>query len=344
MIVGNAAFTPANGVTGSGNGSLLNPYTIRDLNLTNGSGAAISISNTTAYFVIQNVFIFSSSYAIVFFNVTNGEVSNSTLYQNNHGILLLYSNDTDVFNNNFVRNSVQANDTGTLPKNNYNSWDNGYGGGGNYWSDYKWADNCSGYNQNLCPNPDGIGDKPYQIPGDSASADIYPLMRPYYPDTTPPFWPSGSKLIASHVTFTSLALNWTLATDDIGVVSYRIFEGQTLIGNVTANKSSFNVTSLKPATSYTFRVQAGDRADNWSDGTSLSVTTPSKPPWYLTAAFWIANWYLFAIAGIVLVSAIVIIPRLKKGKNTASPPNQLIDQKHGGNQDLIGSGDNSSLV
>ena len=323
LIKGDAGFTLTNGVAG-GDGSFLNPFVISNLNLTSVGGVAIEIRNTTAYFIIRDVFISHSNYGIMFFNVTNGEVSNSTLYQNSHGLFLLYSNDSIVFDNNFVGNTVQANDTGAVP--NYNSWDNGYGGGGNYWSDYLGVDRCSGFNQNQCPDPDGIGDTCYRISGSSVSADCYPLMKPYYPDTTPPFWPTGSRLTAYHVTLTSLTLNWTLASDDTGVVSYRIFEGQILLGNVTANKSSFNVTGLTPATGYSFKIQAGDRADNWGDGPSVSISTPAQRPWYSNPAFWIGNWYFFVIpaVAVAVVVTIVLMSRMRKKRQsiTTAYPNE----------------------
>ncbi len=103
-------------------------------------------------------------------------------------------------------------------------------------------------------------------------------MRPYYPDTTPPLWPSGSKLSAFHISPTSLTLKWAVATDDAGVVTYRIFEGKNPIANVTGSLSSYNVTDIHPGTTHTFKVEAGDRADNWSNsGPALTVTMPVPP-------------------------------------------------------------------
>ena len=64
-----------------------------------------------------------------------------------------------------------------------NAWDDAYPSGGNYWSDYAGVDLCSGPNQNVCPDPDGIGDIPYAIPGGGLSTDRYPLIQP--PDAPP---------------------------------------------------------------------------------------------------------------------------------------------------------------
>jgi parallel beta-helix repeat protein len=65
-----------------------------------------------------------------------------------------------IFHNNFIGNPENAYDeTGNI-------WDNG--SSGNYWSDYNGSDT----------NGDGIGESPYQIPGNK-SLDMYPLMKPY---------------------------------------------------------------------------------------------------------------------------------------------------------------------
>ncbi len=85
--------------------------------------------------------------------------------------------------NSLINNTIQAID-GRGPE---NSWDDGYPNGGNYWSNYTGVDNCSGPNQDICPDPDGIGDTPLII--DFNSRDNYPIMGPYIPpppDTTPP--------------------------------------------------------------------------------------------------------------------------------------------------------------
>jgi len=91
------------------------------------------------------------------------------------GIRISSSTTGHVYHNNLVNNTVQAQDD----QPGQNSWDNGYPSGGNYWSDFKGIDNCSGPQQNVCPSPDGIGDTPYVI---SSAQDNYPLMTPFAMD------------------------------------------------------------------------------------------------------------------------------------------------------------------
>lgn len=92
----------------------------------------------------------------------NNIISNNTLKNNSYGICLAGpTNGNLIYHNNFVNNDSQAYDNGV------NYWDNGYPFGGNYWSDYIGVD----------VNGDGIGDSPYEIPGDN-NQDRYPLMSP----------------------------------------------------------------------------------------------------------------------------------------------------------------------
>ncbi|KYK31064.1 MAG: hypothetical protein AYK22_02645 [Thermoplasmatales archaeon SG8-52-3] len=99
------------------------------------------------------------------------ELSNSnTIYENNihdndiYGINCDSSNNNEIYNNNIYDNTQNGIDDGT------NTWYSSILEQGNYWDDYTGDDN----------NWDGIGDSPYDIPGDS-NQDEYPLMTPYGP-------------------------------------------------------------------------------------------------------------------------------------------------------------------
>src|SRR3989475_5116673 len=103
-ILGNAAFTAANGVTG-GTGTASDPYIIAgwDINVSqspwhgqyyNGPYPGIGISNTDAHFVVLNVYIHglectcdgAAAIDIDFINVTNAVVETSTLTSSNQAI------------------------------------------------------------------------------------------------------------------------------------------------------------------------------------------------------------------------------------------------------------------
>ena len=95
-------------------------------------------------------------------------------------------------------------------------------------------------------------------------------------DTTAPTWTKESTLTASNVAPWELTLTWKAAQDDTAVTGYKIYRGSELIGTVTGSVMRYNVTGLVSSTSYTFKVEAGDAAGNWStNGPSTIVTTSS---------------------------------------------------------------------
>jgi chitodextrinase len=89
-------------------------------------------------------------------------------------------------------------------------------------------------------------------------------------DTQAPTAPSS--LAASNVTQTTLDLNWSASTDNIGVTGYDIFQGSINIGTVTSTTS--NITGLTANTAYSFYVVAKDAAGNTSSASNtVNATT-----------------------------------------------------------------------
>src|SRR6185503_1546545 len=87
-------------------------------------------------------------------------------------------------------------------------------------------------------------------------------------DTASPTAPSG--LTATAVGGTQINLNWTAATDNVGVTGYLVERCQgvgcstfTQIGTPTT--TTFNDTGLTNGTSYSYRVRATDAANNLSN-------------------------------------------------------------------------------
>ncbi|MEC8022412.1 MAG: fibronectin type III domain-containing protein, partial [Myxococcota bacterium] len=90
------------------------------------------------------------------------------------------------------------------------------------------------------------------------------------PDMGPPTW-DGAVLTAV-MTSSDATLSWTQASDDIGVVGYRIYRNDVQVAEVVGTEAI--VDGLGHDTEYTFRVEAGDAAGNWStDGPSVTETT-----------------------------------------------------------------------
>jgi parallel beta-helix repeat protein len=118
--------------------------------------------------------------------ITLRSSSNVTIRRNvislngRYGLFLDQSSRVRVYGNDFIGNGGQAWVVGGVD----NVWDDGYPNGGNFWSDYPGEDKCSGPDQDVCPDPDGIGDTPHTI--DSIVVDRYPLMRPMGERIQPP--------------------------------------------------------------------------------------------------------------------------------------------------------------
>jgi len=106
---------------------------------------------------------------------------------------------------------------------------------------------------------------------ESVTVTIYP-----YDDTAAPFWPPGSQITVFNVGQTGLTLTWTPASDDVGVTGYRVYKNDSIITTV-GNVQTANVSGLAPGAQYTFKIEAGDAAGNWTvDGPSVTVTTAAS--------------------------------------------------------------------
>jgi hypothetical protein len=108
----------------------------------------------------------------------------------------------------------------------------------------------------------------------SANSSVVSVTTPALADSQSPSIPGG--LSAKTDTPTTVTLSWTAATDNLAVVSYKVFRSNillTTLGPVT----SFEDVGLKPATSYVYKVQACDAAGNCSaDSLTVSVVTRSN--------------------------------------------------------------------
>ncbi|WP_395655406.1 reprolysin-like metallopeptidase [Flavobacterium sp.] len=98
-------------------------------------------------------------------------------------------------------------------------------------------------------------------------------ITPSVLDTQAPTAPIN--LSATGITTSSLILNWTAATDNIGVVGYDVYQNGSFITSVTATTA--NISGLSLATTYTFYVRAKDAAGNVStNSNTISVTTTAS--------------------------------------------------------------------
>lgn len=113
---------------------------------------------------------------------------------------------------------------------------------------------------------------------ENASTSIRPkLIVTYTPNTGDTTAPTAPTLSSSAQTQTTVNLNWSGATDNVGVTGYKLFQDGTEIPNI-GNVSNYQVSGLSAQTGYVFTVKALDLAGNESaDSNTLSITTDSLP-------------------------------------------------------------------
>ncbi|MFF1548456.1 fibronectin type III domain-containing protein [Streptomyces sp. NPDC058291] len=93
-------------------------------------------------------------------------------------------------------------------------------------------------------------------------------------DRSPPTTPGG--VTGRAAGGRAVQLSWSASTDDRGIVSYDVYQGDTKIHSVGGGQTATVVTGLRPHTRYSFTVRARDAADNVSPaGPPVRLTTPT---------------------------------------------------------------------
>jgi endonuclease I len=93
------------------------------------------------------------------------------------------------------------------------------------------------------------------------------------PDTQIPTAPTN--LVASSTTATSVTLNWSASTDNVGVSGYNIYMNSALKTTVTG--LTVTITGLTASTNYSFYINAKDAAGNTSaSSNTVTATTNSS--------------------------------------------------------------------
>jgi len=177
------------------------------------------VSNCTA-FRASNLTIGQTDVAVELAYVHDAVLEHNVLWGSFYGLRLIASSGVFVTHNSFALNSVQVSGRDR------ETWDAGYPSGGNYWSDYGGADDCSGTLQDVCPDADGIGDTPYTV--SIAGDDRYPTTRPF--NALPlPLAASFTMLPASGDTSSLFVLNASTSSDpngpDSGILVRWDFDG-----------------------------------------------------------------------------------------------------------------------
>ncbi|MFD0714360.1 DNRLRE domain-containing protein [Paenibacillus sp. GCM10027626] len=91
-----------------------------------------------------------------------------------------------------------------------------------------------------------------------------------------PSWPASSILKLQNMEEEAVDLQWGAAADPAGVTQYRIYQNGTLIDTISSQATTYSVEGLTVGERYTFKVEAGNAAGEWSqDGPLLTVTLPN---------------------------------------------------------------------
>ncbi|MFC5652644.1 CehA/McbA family metallohydrolase [Paenibacillus solisilvae] len=142
------------------------------------------------------------------------------------------------------------------------------------------------------------------VPGDFFRIEVegnngqYAFSNPVFvveKDSVKPVWENG-QLSVSDETENGVTLNWSGAMDNKAVTQYKILQNGSELKTVkvgdltqTNNMYKYPVTGLSQSAGYTFKVEAGDAAGNWStDGPSAKVKLDKTAP--VTTDDAPANW------------------------------------------------------
>lgn len=93
-------------------------------------------------------------------------------------------------------------------------------------------------------------------------------------DATPPSEPGNLNQI--NISATQVDIGWTTATDNVGVTNYRVYRDNILLSTVDASTLGYSDKTTAPNKLYSYSVEAGDAAGNWSTSRkTISITTPA---------------------------------------------------------------------
>lgn len=93
-----------------------------------------------------------------------------------------------------------------------------------------------------------------------------------------PLWPAEAAITVSNRHETGVTLSWPSALDaGNDTVTYRVYQNADVVKELS--QTVFAVSGLETGTTYTFKIEAGNSAGNWSqDGPSVTVELTAAPP------------------------------------------------------------------
>ena len=270
-----------NTITGTGNGILALDEPTAGIDV-EGGGSNIITGNNVSNNYDGLSFLETVNNLIAGNNITNSNNPiNDTYYANGAwhygtvsscGIIFWGASNNTIYHNNFINNAMQASEGTFNSPSAGNVWDDGYLGGGNYWSDY-----LTKYPNATEIDTSGIGNTPYVI--DAQNKDRYPLMEPftasfllkYEQEVTPP---KISVLSPLNQTYSKSNVSLAFSIDKpVNWISYSL-DGQQNV-TITGNTTLTNMTNGL----HTLTVYANDTYGNMGASTiNFTVAKPAPFP------------------------------------------------------------------
>ena len=233
-----------NTITGTGNGI----YALDE------PTAGISVSGGGSN-IIEGNNLENNNNGMVFTETQNNLIIGNTIENctdpvgaTGEGLVFMAASNNTIYHNSFIDNPGQAGnfEGGGMAWGGYygpvpvNVWDDGYPGGGNYWSDYQTK-----YPEAAEINSSGLGNTPYVL--DSQNKDRYPLMEPftasfllnYEQEVAPPKISVWSPLKQTYST-SNISLSFSL-NKSVNWISYSL-DGQQNV-TITGNTTLTNMTN-----------------------------------------------------------------------------------------------------
>ncbi len=278
VFFGNSALVSGNNASANTVGIYLGSTTSSTVtnNRASNQNTGIRLAGGSSNQIADNNASFDT-YGVFIANATSVTLHNNSLYRNS-GYGLYESGTTGglVYWNDFLGNGIQAYDN-SGPQ---NRWNLTYPGGGNYWSNYTGVDRCRGPTQTDCTAPDGFGDTPFVINGNTR--DYYPLMaRAIIPNARPvasfTATPSSGD-ISTNFTFDASAS--TDAEDPAPVLQVRwnwSYSG-TDLWDTAWSTSKIAIHRYPTVGTYTVRLEVRDTTGQTNNATSpLTVSSVTAP-------------------------------------------------------------------
>ncbi|NHI91445.1 MAG: hypothetical protein EAX96_03010 [Candidatus Lokiarchaeota archaeon] len=88
-----------------GDGSLATPWIIKNYIINGNGSTCINVTDTDAYFILENCTVYNGSTGILLANVSNAKIINTTIHYNIDGIFLNKSHNNTLFLNNISYNT-----------------------------------------------------------------------------------------------------------------------------------------------------------------------------------------------------------------------------------------------